>query len=222
MSLHDFDHPSTGRLFGVYIGVVTDVQDPDGQGRVKIRLPWVGEDDGSQATAWARLATFMAGNDRGSWFVPEPEDEVLVSFVAGDPRHPIVTGALWNGQDAPPEQMDAENNRRTIKSRAGHILRFDDTAGAAKVELLTAGGHRLELDDGAGGIITVRHSNGATIEIDAAGKITVTALTQLAVTAPLVTVDAAMSRFSGVVQADTVITNAVVSASYTPGAGNVW
>ena len=217
----DFDQ-AAGRLFGVYVGVVVDVQDPDAQGRVKVKLPWVAEDDGGQATAWARLSTLMAGNDRGSWFVPHVDDEVTISFIAGDPRHPIVLGALWNGQDAPPEQMDADNNLRTIKTRAGHVLRFDDTSGAAKVEILTAGGHRLVLDDGSGGVITIEHVGGAKIEMDAAGNVNVNAPLKLAVTASLVTVDAPMSRFSGVVQADTVITNAVVSSSYTPGAGNVW
>lgn len=217
----DFDQ-TAGRLFGVYVGVVVDVQDPDAQGRVKVKLPWVAEDDGGQATAWARLSTLMAGNDRGSWFVPHVDDEVTISFIAGDPRHPIVLGALWNGQDAPPEQMDADNNLRTIKTRAGHVLRFDDTSGAAKVEILTAGGHRLVLDDGSGGVITIEHVCGAKIEMDAAGSVNVNAPLKLAVTASLVTVDAPMSRFSGVVQADTVITNAVVSSSYTPGAGNVW
>lgn len=217
----DFDQPS-GRLFGVYTGVVVDVQDPDGQGRVKVRLPWVGENDGQQATAWARLATLMAGGDRGTWFVPAVDDEVLVAFVAGDPRHPVVTGALWNGRDAPPESMDADNTRRTIQTRTGHVLRFDEAAGGGKIELLTAGGHRLVLDDAAGGTITVAHSGGSTLEMDVAGNIKLTANANVAVTASMVTVDAPMSRFSGVVQADTVITNSVVSASYTPGAGNVW
>lgn len=217
----DFEQPA-GRLFGVYPGVVVDVQDPDGQGRVKVRLPWVGEDDGAQATAWARLATLMAGADRGTWFVPAVDDEVLVAFVAGDPRHPVVTGALWNGRDTPPETMDAENTRRTIQTRTGHVLRFDEAAGGGRVEILTAGGHRVVLDDAAGGTVTVTHAGGATIEMDAAGSIHLTANLKVSVTASLVTVDAPMSRFSGVVQADTVITNAVVSASYTPGAGNVW
>lgn len=219
--MSDFDQP-LGRLFGVYTAVVRDVQDPDGQGRVKIELPWVGAEDGGRAVAWARLATLMAGADRGTFFVPDPEDEVLVSFVAGDPRHPVVIGALWNGADAPPERMDGDNNLRTIKSRSGHVLRFDDTDGAAKIEATTAGGHTLVLDDGGGGKITLAHSNGATIEIDASGKVSITALSQVSVTAPLVNVDAPMSKFSGVVKAETVITNAVVSASYTPGAGNVW
>lgn len=226
-------HPAAdgrARLYGVYPALVTDVQDPDGQGRVQIELPFVNGEDGPGATAWARLATFMAGNGRGSWFIPEPDDEVLVAFVAGDPRRPVVIGGLWNGVDAPPETMDADNNVRSVTSRAGHRLTFDDTSGAEKVVLETTGGHRLELDDASGGTVTLTHSNGAKIEIDSSGKVAVTANAKVTIDAPagldvtaaMVNVDAAMSKFSGVVKADTVITNAVVSASYTPGAGNVW
>jgi len=218
------------RLYGVYPALVTDVQDPDGQGRVQIRLPFVEENDGGSATAWARLATLMAGADRGTWFIPEVDDEVLVAFTAGDPRRPVVIGALWNGVDAPPETMDSNNNVRSVTSRSGHKLTFDDTAGAEKVEIETQGGHLLTLDDAAGGTVTLKHSNGATIKIDVAGNIEITANVKvkiqapagLDVTAAMVTVDAAMSKFSGVVKADTVITNSVVSASYTPGAGNIW
>lgn len=219
-----------GRLYGVYPALVRDVQDPDGQGRVQIELPMVNADDGPAALAWARLATMMAGGGRGTWFIPEPDDEVLVAFVGGDPRRPVVVGALWNGSDVPPETMDSANNIRSVTSRAGHVLTFDDTVGAEKVRLETQGGHSLTLDDAAGGTITLSHSNGAKIEMDTAGNIKLTALAQVEITAPamlkvtagMVTVDAAMSRFSGVVQADTVITNSVVSASYTPGAGNIW
>lgn len=217
------------RMTGVYPALVRDVQDPDGQGRVKIELPFVSADDGPAAQAWARLATFMAGKDRGSWFIPEPDDEVLVAFVAGDPRRPVVIGGLWNGHDTPPETMDADNNKRSFTSRSGHKLLFDDTSGAEKVELTTNGGHTFTLDDAAGGTITLEHSNGAKVEIDVAGNVKITANVNLEVqaammkvTASMVTVDAAMSKFSGVVQADTVITNSVVSSSYSPGAGNVW
>jgi uncharacterized protein involved in type VI secretion and phage assembly len=218
------------RLFGVYPALVTDVQDPDNQGRVQIKLPFVEESDGGSALAWARLATMMAGGNRGTWFIPEVDDEVLVAFTAGDPRRPVVIGALWNGVDAPPETMDSANNVRSVTSRSGHKLTFDDTAGAEKVELKTNGGHTFTLDDAAGGTVTLTHSNGATVKIDATGNIEITANVKvkinapagLEVTAAMVTVNAAMSSFSGVVKADTVITNSVVSASYTPGAGNVW
>lgn len=218
------------RLYGVYPALVTDVQDPDNQGRVQIKLPFVEESDGGGALAWARLATMMAGADRGTWFIPEVDDEVLVAFTAGDPRRPVVIGALWNGVDAPPETMDSANNVRSVTSRSGHKLTFDDTAGAEKVELKTNGGHTFTLDDAAGGTVTLAHSNGATIKIDAVGNIEITANVKVKINAPagldvtaaMVTVNAAMSSFSGVVKADTVITNSVVSASYTPGAGNVW
>ena len=218
------------RLFGVYPALVTDVQDPDNQGRVQIKLPFVEESDGGSALAWARLATMMAGGNRGTWFIPEVDDEVLVAFTAGDPRRPVVIGALWNGVDAPPETMDSANNVRSVTSRSGHKLTFDDTAGAEKVELKTNGGHTFTLDDAAGGTVTLTHSNGATVKIDATGNIEITANVKVKINAPagldvtaaMVTVNAAMSSFSGVVKADTVITNSVVSASYTPGAGNVW
>ncbi|WHO39158.1 phage baseplate assembly protein V [Sphingobium sp. AP49] len=220
-------HP---RLYGVYPAQVRDVQDPDGQGRIRIELPMVNGDDGPDAQPWARLATMMAGGDRGTWFIPEPGDEVLVVFVGGDPRRPVVIGALWNGHDTPPETMDADNNIRSITSRSGHVLTFDDTSGSEKVQLETQGGHHLTLDDAAGGTITLSHSNGARIEFDAAGNIKMTANAQVEISAPamlkvtagMVQVDAPLSRFSGVVQADTVITNSVISASYTPGAGNIW
>ncbi len=218
------------RLYGVYPALVTDVQDPDNQGRVQVKLPFVEESDGGSALAWARLATMMAGGDRGTWFIPEVDDAVLVAFTAGDPRRPVVIGALWNGVDAPPETMDSANNVRSVTSRSGHKLTFDDTAGAEKVELKTKGGHTFTLDDAAGGTVTLTHSNGATIKIDAVGNVEITANVKVKINAPagldvtaaMVTVNAAMSSFSGVVKADTVITNSVVSASYTPGAGNIW
>jgi uncharacterized protein involved in type VI secretion and phage assembly len=214
---------------GVYPALVRDVQDPAGQGRVQVEMPWLGG-DAPNARAWARLATLMAGDGRGTWFIPEVGDEVLVAFQAGDPSHPFVIGALWNGVDAAPETMDANNNIRSITSRSGHHVVLDDTAGAGKVEVETQGGHRLTLDDAAGGSVTLSHSNGVTLKMDAAGNVeltanagvTVNAPAQLSVSAGMVQVDAAMSRFSGVVQCDTLITNSVVSASYTPGAGNLW
>ncbi len=210
------------RLHGMYTALVVDVQDPDGQGRVQIELPWVREDQGTSARAWARLSTTMAGADRGTWFVPEPDDEVVVAFMAGDPRHPVVMGALWNGGDAPPETMDDDNNVRSITSRSGHQLRFDDSASGEKIEVLSQGGHSLVLDDASGGTITLTHSGGSEVVIDASGNVKITALAKVSVEAIQVDVSAPMSTFSGVVKADTVITNSVISGSYTVGAGNIW
>ena len=69
-------HPS-GRVYGVTVGVVTNNQDPDGLGRVKVRFPWLSDDDES---FWARVVTPMAGNGRGLYLLPEVDDEVLVAF----------------------------------------------------------------------------------------------------------------------------------------------
>lgn len=216
-----------GHYFGVHTALVTDVQDPEGLGRVRVRLPWTTDGDGDLYEAWARIATLMAGGQRGSWFVPEPNDEVLVAFEAGDPRRPFVVGALWNGVDAPPETMDGENNIRSITSRSGIRIVFDDTDGGVKLTLETPGGHSVVCDDG-GQAITVTDSAGNELKMDSGGvtittpsKFSVSAST-VEVTAGSVSVNAGMSRFSGVVQSDTVITNSVVSSSYTPGAGNIW
>ena len=84
---------------GVVIGLVTNNQDPDGQGRVKVKFPWLSDD---QESNWARLAMPMAGKNRGLFLLPEVGDEVLVMFEQGDVNHPYVIGAVWNGADTPP------------------------------------------------------------------------------------------------------------------------
>ncbi|MCK6546760.1 phage baseplate assembly protein V [Myxococcota bacterium] len=218
-----------GLFYGVYPAEVVDVTDPEGQGRVKVRLPWAPDTGSASYEVWARLATMMAGNDRGTWFVPDVEDEVLVAFAAGDPRFPFVVGALWNGRDTPPESMDraGRNDIKAIHSRSGVKIVLDDAAGAERLLLETPGGQRVTLADG-GGSITVEDSNGNSVKLESSGititaasKVTVQAST-VEVSAASVTVNAGMSRFSGVVQADTVVTNSIVAASYTPGAGNIW
>ncbi len=218
-----------GLFYGVYPATVSDIVDPDGQGRVRVRLPWSPDAGGGAYEAWARIATMMAGNERGTWFIPDVEDEVLVAFEAGNPRRPYVVGALWNGKDAPPESMDGAGNNylKTILSRKKVRITFDDTDGSVKLRLETPGGHAIILSD-ADSSIVARDSNGNSVKL-APGGITVTSSAKVTVNASLaevnaslLTVNAGMSQFNGVVQCNTLITNSVVSASYTPGAGNVW
>jgi uncharacterized protein involved in type VI secretion and phage assembly len=123
------------RVFGVVVGIVTNIDDPDGLGRVKVKFPWLKEDVESH---WSRIMSLMAGNESGCVFRPEVEDEVLVLFEHGDTRCPYVIGALWNGQDAMPSERgsDSDNNIRLIKSRSGHIIKLDDTAGSEKIEII--------------------------------------------------------------------------------------
>lgn len=125
---------SSGRINGVVVGVVTNNQDPDGMGRVKVKFPWLSDQDESH---WARVAAPMAGKERGFYFLPEVEDEVLVAFEHGDARFPYVLGALWNGKEAPPAKNDdGKNNIRVIKSRSGHIIRLTDEDGKEKIEII--------------------------------------------------------------------------------------
>jgi len=123
-----------GRFFGVAIGIVTNNKDPDGLGRVKLKLPWMADD---MESTWARIATLMAGAGRGAYFLPEVDDEVLVAFEHGSPEFPYVLGALWNGKDKPPESnSDGKNNVRVIKSRSGHVIRLTDTKGSEQIEII--------------------------------------------------------------------------------------
>ena len=121
------DDKKEGRLYGVVFGIVTNNKDPEGLGRVKVKLPWMADELESN---WARVVTPMAGAQRGIYFLPEVDDEVLVAFEHGSAEHPYVLGALWNGKDKPPESnSDGKNNTRTIRSRSGHVIRLTDTAG---------------------------------------------------------------------------------------------
>jgi uncharacterized protein involved in type VI secretion and phage assembly len=218
-----------GHWYGVFPALVSDIKDPDGQGRVKVTLPWSPDTGNARYEAWARLATFMGGNNRGSWFIPDVNDEVLVVFEGGDPRRPYVIGALWNGSDAPPDAMDGAGNnyRKVLRSRNGVKVTLDDTDGQEKMILETPGGQKMTLKDGPGAVEIV-DSNGNSVKLETSGititasaKVTINA-TQVQVSASMVTVSAGMSTFSGVVQCDTLISNTVISAAYTPGAGNIW
>ena len=266
------------RIEGVVIGIVKDIDDPIGEGRIRVRFPWLSEDE---LSGWAPIARTMAGKERGYWFMPEVDDEALVAFELGDFDHPFVVGFLHNGVDVPPDSgIDAKVRR--LKTVSGHVLEFDDRSNRERILLKTQGGHHLEMKDGPGTVelatsggqklvmqdkpaqiklstktgttvtlddapstvklatvagvsVTVTDTGGVTVDAPA-GALTVNSLTatinatsMCSVNAPVVTVsgsalviDSAIATFSGVVQCTALITEAVVSTSYTPGAGNIW
>jgi len=168
-------------------------------------------------------------NNRGSWLIPDVNDEVLVVFEAGDPRRPYVIGGLWNGSDAPPESMDGagSNNKKVLRSRNGVKITLDDTQGQEQFIAETPGGQKVTLKDGPGSV-EIADSNGNSIKMEASGiTITTSAVvtlnaSTLNVSASAVSVSSGTSTFSGMVNAQTVITPSVVGATYTPGAGNIW
>jgi uncharacterized protein involved in type VI secretion and phage assembly len=204
------------------------VVDPEGLGRVQVHFPADARKSGTWHLTWARLATLMAGNQRGTWFIPDVGDEVLVACEGGDPTRPYVVGALWNQAAPPPAVMDAAgtNDRKILCSRSGIQVTLDDGAGREAFVVETPGGQRLRLTDAADAV-ELADSNGnalrlhpAGITIVTAGKLTVDAA-QVSLRAGEVGVETGMAKFSGVVKTDTLIANSVVGSSYTPGAGNV-
>jgi uncharacterized protein involved in type VI secretion and phage assembly len=138
---------------GIVIGIVDDLEDPDGLGRVRVKYPYLG----GQLSEWARLASLMAGKDRGAFIRPEKDDEVLIGFEQGDVRRPHVIGCLWNSVDTPPPDDGdaAANNWRFLRSRSGHVILLDDTSGAEKVEIVDKDEKRRIVVDAAGKAIQI-------------------------------------------------------------------
>lgn len=194
------------KLYGICTAIVEDVDDPEHEGRVTLRFPWL---DDSTVSDWCRVSQLYAGNGYGSMFVPESKDEVLVAFVHGEMAEPIVLGGVYNGKDKPPTYHDSKANKdqKLIRTKAGHQILLDDGSQSRQVEIkttgghvvglddqnkkvhvTTTGGHELVMDDGAT-TIKLSSSVGASIEIDASGKVTVKGVTEVALQAPKVTVN---------------------------------
>jgi len=151
----------SGRIYGVVVGLVTNNQDPENLSRVKVKFPWLSDTDES---AWARVATPMAGNQRGICFLPEVNDEVLVMFEQGDVRVPYVVGALWNGKDAPPVlNDDGQNNVRIIKSRSGHVVKLNDADGKETIEIIDKSTKNSVVIDTAKNTVTVTSDKDITL-----------------------------------------------------------
>ncbi|MBI3722431.1 hypothetical protein HY251_00520 [bacterium] len=156
------------KIYGLVVGIVTNNKDPDKLGRVKVKFPWL---DDTVESWWARICYPMGGKERGYWWIPELEDEVLVGFEHGDVRFPYIVGSLYNGMDKPPKaddvtstfagteydhgayscggrdfNEDGKNDLRFIRSRSGNLLVFDDKDGKEKVTITDkTGSHRIEI-----------------------------------------------------------------------------
>lgn len=160
---------------GLVIGIVTDNQDPDGLGRVKVKFPWLSEE---HASNWARVVAAGVGADRGIQFLPEVNDEVLIGFEQGDIHYPYVLGGLWNGQDAPPESGsqniggDGKVQRRIVRSRTGHTITLDDSDSGGGITIEDKQGNIIKLDSQSNAV-TIEVKGNATLQ--AGGNLTVEA-----------------------------------------------
>lgn len=170
------DAARKGKFNGVTVGKVTDINDKAHLGRIKVSFPHIA--DGCQS-GWARLAMPWAGQQRGSYFVPEVDDEVMVAFEHSDIRFPVVIGCVWSGKAVPPE-TDPNLERRGLRSKTGHQLVFDDSAGRQNLTVKSQGGHQLVLDDTSGSsrIVIADAQQKVSIVLDvSSGKVTISATT---------------------------------------------
>jgi uncharacterized protein involved in type VI secretion and phage assembly len=148
------------KIEGVVVGIVKSRDDPQNLGRILVTFPWL---PGDNQSFYARIATLMSGSGRGTWFMPEIDDEVLVAFEHGDPNHPYVVGFLWNGQDKPPI---TDPKRRLIHSVNGHEIELHDPAVAQG----DTGGIRIQ--DAQGNVVELSN---ASIRIQSVGTVQITA-----------------------------------------------
>ena len=161
------DSEQNAPVFSLVLGIITDNNDPQGLGRVKVKYPWLSPEHTSD---WARVVSIGGGRERGIEFLPEVNDEVLVGFEMGDARHPYVLGGLWNGQDSPPKKSDqivsnGSVRQRIIRSRNGHTVVLDDGDNGG-ISLSDQDGDQIKLD---GHGINIADKDGNHIMLDRQG-----------------------------------------------------
>ena len=139
--LHGDNGHDRGLIQGVVTAKVTNLEDPEELGRVQVMFPWLPKyKDADLSSNWARIATPMGGQERGFFFLPEIDDEVLVAFEHGHVNHPYIVGVLWNKTDKPPTGTKGvladdkkKVNQRVLRSRSGHLIILDDTEGEEQI-----------------------------------------------------------------------------------------
>jgi len=210
------------RYFGLYPAIVTNIVDSENLGRIEVKLPWLGESSDGDVRAWATLLTPYADDGQGLFVLPAVETQVVVAFEAGDLRRPYIVGACWNGKEKQPEQPAAANNKRLIRTRAKSLLEFDDTEGAAKVTLSLDNGNQVVLEQSPS-TITIQHSGGAKIVLEASGRITISATSTVEVQAAALNVHCPTATFDGIVNCQSLIAStSVISPLYNTAVGNFW
>ena len=151
-------------ITGLHTGTVIDNQDPDNTGRVQVRIPAIATDD--ESGIWARVLSPDAGKVHGFCFLPELDDEVLVGFLASDPRFPVVLGRLFGSKNTLPDGF-TDNKQKGIVSAKGVKITFAE-ADKPSVTIATPDKRSIVLDDDAQAI-TLSDGNGNKIVMDSNG-----------------------------------------------------
>ena len=183
---------STDRIYGVVVGIVTNIDDPEDLGRVKVQFPWLASD---QESHWARMCNLLAGPGYGSWFRPALDTEVLVAFEQGDINHPYVLGMLWNGEDGPPQpsNQDAKDYDKVIKTAQNNLLVFgEDPDGTQYIQLRVRN---------ASNTCAIQLTSDGDISAEA-DNITIQAGQKIVLKAPTIEIDAGTLKCSGSTSAE--------------------
>ncbi len=124
--------------------IVKDNADPEGLGRVKIQFPWQ-QKDGDRTTPWIKMATPYAGADKGFYFIPEIDEEVLVGFEGANAERPFVLSAGFN-KTAKSDFATPNNNIKAIKTRSGHVIELNDTKGEESITITDKNSNIIFID----------------------------------------------------------------------------
>lgn len=182
------------RYYGVMEGIVTNVEDPTMQGRVKVKMPWFDE---QMETEWCRVLQTSAGPGYGHFFIPEPGTEVMLCFVHGDVRFPVVMGGVYNGKDDSPSQRTKTRNEKVVRTKGGHEILLNDSKGEEQVRVKTKTGHVLNLSDkdktitlqSAAGLLVEMKDGGSQITLKTQGVSVVMDPSGITLKAPKTTID---------------------------------
>jgi uncharacterized protein involved in type VI secretion and phage assembly len=167
-------HENVDRHFGLYGGLVTDNEDPEERGRVKLQLPWIADD---YVTEWAVVSQIYAGDGFGAYWIPELEDQVLLAFLGGRLERPIVIGALYSEGEVPHAARGGGADPKYFRTKAGHMLLMEDGTGR-KIELVDSTGNNKVLIDSEANSVTVEAQGdvtvkgGANVSVEATGNLT--------------------------------------------------
>ncbi len=152
---------------GVTIASVSNTQDPQNLGRIKVKFSLLGTQIESD---WVQIMSFFAGNSSGAFFMPQVGDSALVAFADGNPSSPYVLGFLWNGQQKPPvATAEQQQTTRVIKTKGGKTLTFDDS-DQGKISIVDNKNNQVIIDTSANKISLISQGD---IELTATGKVTI-------------------------------------------------
>ncbi len=162
--------------FGIYAGIVEEIDDRDGRARIRVRLRWIADD---YITEWVPVAQIYAGNGYGAYWIPESGDQVVIAFLRGQLRSPVVIGSLYSQKSLPKTARGSGSDPKYFRTAGGHMLLMEDGKG-----------RRIELVDGTGRNSVVIDSEANSIMVKAAGDVTVEAAGNLTLKATNVKIEA--------------------------------